>query len=83
MDRPLGLSSAEAARRLATDRANVSPRLARPSALRALVRQFTHLLALLLWAAAALALLAGTPALAIAIVVVIVLNALFAFWQEH
>ena len=83
MERSLGLSSAEAARRLATDGANVLPRLARPSALRALVRQFTHLLALLLWAAAALALLAGTPALAVAIVVVIVLNALFAFWQEH
>ena len=83
MERSLGLSSAEAARRLAADGPNVLPALARPSTLRALVRQFTHLLALLLWAAAALALVAGTPALAIAIVVVILLNALFAFWQEH
>lgn len=83
MTRAPGLSSEEAARRLAADGPNVLPRLARPSPLRALVRQFTHLLALLLWVAAGLALLAGTPALAIAIVVVIVLNALFAFWQEY
>ena len=81
MTRASGLSSEEAASRLAADGPNVLPRLARPSALRALVRQFAHLLALLLWVAAGLALLAGTPALAIAIVVVIVLNALFAFWQ--
>jgi magnesium-transporting ATPase (P-type) len=45
--------------------------------------QFTHLLALLLWCAAGLALLAGMPTLAIAIVVIIILNGLFAFWQEH
>jgi magnesium-transporting ATPase (P-type) len=83
MERSPGLSSAEAARRLVAEGANELPRLARPSALRALVRQFTHLLALLLWAAAALALLGGTPALAVAIVAVIVLNALFAFWQEN
>ena len=45
-------------------------------------RQFTHPLALLLWAAAGLAWLAGIEAVAIAIVVVIVLNAVFAFFQE-
>ncbi len=53
-----------------------------PGRLRALAQQFTHPLALLLWAAAVLALLAGIAALAGAIVVVIVLNALFAFAQE-
>jgi magnesium-transporting ATPase (P-type) len=42
-----------------------------------------HPLALLLWAAAALALAAGLSTLAGAIVAVVVLNALFAFWQEQ
>ena len=49
---------------------------------RELARQFTHPLALLLWAAALLAWLAGIVAVAIAIVVVIVINAVFAFIQE-
>ena len=48
-----------------------------------LAAQLTHLLALLLWVAAGLALLAGMPELAVAIVVIILLNGLFAFWQEH
>jgi calcium-translocating P-type ATPase len=47
-----------------------------------LLRQFTHPLALLLWAAAGLAWLGGIVAVALAIVVVIILNAFFAFLQE-
>jgi magnesium-transporting ATPase (P-type) len=50
---------------------------------RQLLRQATHLFAGMLWAASVLALLAGMPALAAAIVLVIVVNAVFAFWQEH
>jgi magnesium-transporting ATPase (P-type) len=46
-------------------------------------RNFTHLFALLLWAGAALALLGGQPPLAIAIVAVIVVNAIFSFAQEY
>ncbi len=80
---PVGLTSQEAAARLARDGPNLLPEPAGPSYLRALGRQFTHLLALLLWVAAALALLAGMPALAVAIVAVVVLNAVFAFWQEY
>jgi calcium-translocating P-type ATPase len=49
---------------------------------RDLARQFTHPLALLLWAAAGLAAIAGITPVAIAVVVVIVLNAVFAFAQE-
>ena len=49
---------------------------------RELGRQFSHPLALLLWAAAGLAWLAGIVAVAVAIVIVIFLNALFAFVQE-
>ena len=44
--------------------------------------ELTHFFALMLWAAAALAVIAGMPQLCIAIVAVIVLNALFAFVQE-
>ncbi len=48
-----------------------------------LLRQMTHFFALLLWVAAGLAALAGMPQLALAIVVVVVLNASFAFVQEY
>jgi magnesium-transporting ATPase (P-type) len=51
--------------------------------LRELVGQLTHLLAVLLWVAVLLALLAGMPELAVAIAVIVVLNAVFAFWQEY
>jgi magnesium-transporting ATPase (P-type) len=78
-----GLSSVEASRRLAADGPNQLPEPRRSSPLRHLGKQFTHLLAILLWVASGLALLAGQPALAAAIVVVIVLNAVFAFAQEY
>lgn len=48
----------------------------------AFVQQFTHPLALLLWAAALLTFLGDAAPLALAIVAVIVLNAVFAFVQE-
>jgi magnesium-transporting ATPase (P-type) len=78
-----GLRTAEAERRAAQAGPNRLPRPPRPSALAQLARQLTHLLALLLWVAAGLALLAGLPPLAVAIVVVVVLNAAFAFAQEY
>ena len=49
---------------------------------RLLIRQFTHLFAILLWVGSGLAVLAGQVTMAIAIVAVIVLNGLFGFWQE-
>ena len=78
-----GLSSSEAARRSAAEGPNQLPRPPRPSLLRQFLRQLTHLLALLLWVAAALALVAGMPELTVAIVVVVLLNAGFAFAQEY
>ncbi|GAA1542394.1 cation-transporting P-type ATPase [Nocardioides humi] len=71
------------ARRRAASGPNVMPPVGRRRPLVLLARQLSHLLAVLLWIAALLAALAGMPALALAIVVVVVLNALFAFWQEH
>ena len=78
-----GLDAREAARRLQQVGPNEIRRDSGPSAWRSLLAQFTHPLALLLWLAAALALLTGVLTLAIAIVVVIVLNAAFAFAQER
>jgi magnesium-transporting ATPase (P-type) len=78
-----GLSSDEARRRLAADGPNLVPRVDVVPLWRVLLQQFTHLLAVLLLVAAALALLAGMPALAVAIGVVVVLNAAFAFLQEY
>jgi magnesium-transporting ATPase (P-type) len=78
-----GLTTEQAGRRLAEDGPNRLPAVRGPSALRALLAQMTHLLAMLLWVAAGLALLAGLPPLALAITVVVVLNGAFAFAQEY
>ena len=79
---PSGLSSREAARRLVVYGPNQLRRRGGRHLGRELARQLTHPLALLLWAAAALAWLAGITPVALAIIVVIVLNAAFAFLQE-
>ncbi|WP_204808993.1 cation-translocating P-type ATPase [Mycobacterium riyadhense] len=77
-----GLSCREAARRLQVYGPNELPTAGRNRRLVALLRQFTHPLALLLWLAAVLAVASGSAVLASAIFGVIVLNALLAFFQE-
>ena len=79
---PNGLSSREAARRLVADGPNELTRRGGRQWPRELLRQFTHPLALLLGVAAVLALVSGSPVLAIAISAVILLNAFVAFLQE-
>jgi calcium-translocating P-type ATPase len=79
---PVGLSSREATRRLAQHGRNEITRHEGTSRQRELARQFSHPLALLLWAASALAVANGNLTLAVAIVAVIVINALLAFFQE-
>jgi calcium-translocating P-type ATPase len=81
--RPEGLASREAERRLVHYGPNELVRRARRRWGREVVRQLTHPLAALLWAAAVLAWVAGTPILALAIVAVVLLNALFALLQER
>ena len=76
------MSAREAARRLEVYGRNELERRGGHRLWRELGRQFTHPLALLLWAAAGLAWLGGIVQVAIAILIVIVLNALFAFAQE-
>lgn len=77
-----GLSAREAERRLQQHGPNELTRRQSAGHLREIRRQLTHPLAALLWAAMALALVAGLIPIAIAIVVVILLNAAFAFVQE-
>ncbi len=81
--RPEGLSSREAARRLVAHGPNELRRRRGVAWPGQLLGQITHPLALLLWVASALALIAGMPVLAAAIVAVILLNAAFAFAQER
>jgi calcium-translocating P-type ATPase len=81
--RPEGLSSREAERRLVSFGPNELRRRGRTSWPRQVVQQLVHPLALLLWVAAGLAVVGGSPVLAAAIVAVILLNALFAFAQER
>lgn len=78
-----GLDEREAARRLQQFGPNAIRRDAGRRWWRSVLDQFTHPLALLLWMAAGLSLATGVVTLAGAIVVVIVLNAAFAFAQER
>ncbi|MEV4088169.1 HAD-IC family P-type ATPase [Nonomuraea fuscirosea] len=80
---PGGLSEREAARRLAVYGLNQVRRHERTSPAGEVTRQVAHPLALLLWAAGALAFVAGTPVLGWAILAVIVVNAAFALLQER
>ncbi|MGZ9146521.1 MAG: cation-translocating P-type ATPase, partial [Nitrospira sp.] len=85
-----GLSSDEAQRRLARYGPNVLVEPGHYSLIRGFLHQFTHFLAILLWIAAALAFTAefmkpgeGMATLGWAILGVIVINAIFAFFQEY
>ena len=78
-----GLSSEEAARRLATAGPNAIVEAKGPSHVRQSLANFVQFFALLLWAAAVLALAAGIPELSAAIVAVIVINAVFSYVQER
>ena len=87
---PAGLSQAEARTRLAAHGPNTVSAVAREHLLLRFAREFSHLFALILWIAAALAFAAewrqpgaGMATLGMAIVGVIVLNGVFSFWQEY
>jgi magnesium-transporting ATPase (P-type) len=81
--RVAGLSAEEARQLLAQIGPNAIVEAEGPSHLRQFLANFIQLLALLLWTGAALALLAGLPELSVAIVLVIVVNAIFSFFQEY
>ena len=80
---PNGLPADEAARRLAFYGPNQLPKAVTLSLGLLLWQQFTHMMALLLWAAGGLAFAVDLPELGWASWLVILINALFSFWQEY
>ncbi|HYF27890.1 MAG TPA: cation-transporting P-type ATPase [Baekduia sp.] len=78
----IGLTTAQAERELARVGRNVLAKPPPPHWAVRFARNLTHLFALLLWAGAALAVLGGQLPLAVAIVAVILVNAVFSFAQE-
>src|SRR5215203_1008944 len=81
--RTTGLTREEAERRLARDGRNELPPQRGPTLIGQLVHELVHFFALMLWAAGALACVAGLPQLGIAIFAVVVVNATFSFVQER
>ncbi len=77
-----GLSEVEAKDRLLRFGANQLPQLKKRSLWFRFVDQLRHFMALMLWAAGAMAFIAGTPELGWAIWSVILINGVFSFWQE-
>ena len=78
-----GLSSADATSRLKRDGPNSLPPPPRVARWRKLAAQLTHFFALMLWVAGGFAFVAGMPQLGVAIFVVIIVNAAFAYAQEQ
>lgn len=78
----VGLLDEEAQARLLASGPNIIKRIQRESIWKTFISNFTHLMALLLWAGGGLALAAGMPQLAVAIWLVNIINGLFSFWQE-
>ncbi len=80
---PAGLTSEEAGRRLAESGPNELRPASNRLPWRHFLAQFTHLMAVLLWIGAALAMVIRLPQLAVAIVAVILINGAFSYWQEY
>ncbi len=80
---PSGLTAEEAEERLRRYGPNVLREARKTPLIVKLLANFTHLMALLLWVASALAFIARLPELGVAILAVIFINAAFSFWQEY
>ncbi len=80
---PDGLDPEEAQRRLEKYGPNVLREAKKTSLVVKLLANFTHLMAILLWVASAMAFVAQMPQLGVAVIAVIVINAAFSFWQEY
>jgi magnesium-transporting ATPase (P-type) len=78
-----GLTAADVEQRRKTFGSNLLPYAVPIPLWRRFLAQLVHFFAIMLWIAAGLASLARMPQLGLAIVVVILLNALFAFFQEY
>ena len=77
-----GLASDEAAVRQGRFGKNVIQSEKKKSPVIAFLANFTHLMAVLLWVAGAIAFIAGLPELGVAVWLVNIINGVFSFWQE-
>ena len=77
-----GLSTAEAQARLAQFGPNAIKTIKGTPLWKKFLANFTHLMALLLWAGGAMAFIGQLPQLGWAVWAVVVINAVFSFWQE-
>lgn len=80
---PGGLSDGEAAERQRRYGKNLIESARKRSPVLAFLSNFTHLMAILLWVAGAIAFVAGLPELGCAVWLVNIINGVFSFWQEH
>jgi len=79
---PEGLSYEEVQKRLENYGPNTISKI-QDNRFAAFFDNFTHLMALLLWAGGLIAFMAGLPQLGIAIWLVNLINGLFSYWQER
>lgn len=78
-----GLSASQAQIRLDTYGPNAIEEERKTPTIIVFLKSFTHLMAILLWAAGLVALIAGLPELGIAVWLVNIINGVFSFWQEY
>ncbi|MBN2169144.1 MAG: cation-transporting P-type ATPase [Actinobacteria bacterium] len=80
--RPEGLSASEAEARLTSEGLNVLEKKRGTPLWKKFLSNFTHLFAIMLWIAGILAFFGKTPEVGYACFAVILINAVFTFWQE-
>src|SRR5512143_2678879 len=80
---PHGLTTEEAQKRLTQYGKNVLQEAKGTPLIYKFLANFVHLMALMLWAAGILAFVAQMPQLGVAVWAVILINAIFSFWQEY
>lgn len=80
---PQGLSQSEAAQRLRLAGPNVIHEVKGKPLWQKFLANFTHLMALLLWAGGLIAFVAHLPQLGVAVWLVNLINGSFSFWQEY
>lgn len=78
-----GLSQQEASTRLAKYGENTITREKQTSQLLIFLKNFTSVMAILLWVSGFVAILSGTLELGIAIWLVNIINGIFSYWQDH
>ena len=80
---PGGLSGEESEKRLQQYGRNAISKVREKPLYLKFLANFTHLMAILLWVGGGMAFIGRMPQLGWAIWAVIVINAVFSFWQEH